>query len=299
MGFADRAYNRSSPPGFMTEWTAVTTLIVITVGIWLANLLLFDVVPVNAILALPGDLPRRPWEVWKLFTYGFAHDSGTIWHVVMNMLAIFFFGREVEDIIGRAEFFRFYVAAIVAAGLAWLTSAQLFTPLQAGSLSLVGASGAVMAVMAVFIWHYPQMELLLFGLLPMPAWSLGLLYLGWDAYAAYAGGDRVAHVAHIGGAAFGLCYAWRAWNIGDMIAKPGWWRPRMRVVRYDDQGGDPPSRTAASSSRPRVSVEDEHLQEAVDRILEKISRSGESSLTAGERSTLTEASRRLRERNRS
>jgi hypothetical protein len=61
----------------------------------------------------------------------------------MNMLAIFFFGREVEDIIGRAEFFRFYVAAIVAAGLAWLTSAQLFTPLQAGSLSLVGAPAHV------------------------------------------------------------------------------------------------------------------------------------------------------------
>lgn len=289
----------------MAEWTAVTTLIAITVVIWLANGLLFDVVPVNASLALKGDLPRHPWEAWKVFTYGFAH--GSLWHVGMNMLAIFFFGREVEDILGRREFFRFYGAAIVIAGLAWVTSVQLFTPLQADHLWLVGASGAVMAVLAVFIWHYPNMELLLFGLLPMPAWALGLLYLCWDAYGAYAGGDRVAHVAHIGGAAFGLCYAWRAWNIGDLIATPAllaktaWWRPRMRVVRPDADDDGPRSRKTErgwshTDHRPDA---DEQLQEAVDRILEKISRSGESSLTAAERSTLTEASRRLRERNRS
>lgn len=311
MGFADRGYSRSPTPGFLTEWTAVTTLIVITVGIWLANLVLFDVVRVNALLALQGDLPRHPLRVWEMFTYGFAHDSRNIWHVVMNMLAIFFFGREVEEIIGRAEFFRFYVAAIVVAGIAWLASVQAFAPRQAETLCLVGASGAVMAVMAVFIWHYPQMELLLFGILPMPAWALGLLYLGWDAYGAYSGGDHVAHVAHIGGAAFGLCYAWRAWNLGDLFAGTGAWRRRMRVVRADDAADaddeahrvprgarDRHDAEGAWSRRQRPTPADEQLQETVDRILEKISRSGEASLTPTERATLTEASRRLRERNR-
>jgi len=296
MGFADRGYYRSPAPGALGEWTAVTTLIVVTVAVWVANKVLFDVVPLNDTLALEATLPRHPLRFWELLTYGFTHDATSIWHIVMNMLAIFFFGREVEDIVGRAEFYRFYLAAIVVAGLAWLASVYLFTPLKADGLVLVGASGAVMGVMALFVWHYPNMELLLFGVLPMPAWALGLMYLGWDAYGAYSGGDHVAHVAHIGGALFGLAYAWRGWNIGELAARPGRWRPRLRVLepgdRDDDADAGPPKPAG------RWSAEDDKLQEAVDRILEKISRSGEGSLTSAERATLTEASRRLRERNR-
>jgi hypothetical protein len=102
----------------------------------------------------------------------------------------------------------------------------------------------------------------------------------------------VAHFAHIGGALFGLAYAWRGWNIGDLLEAPAQLlqaRRRFRVVRPDD---DPPPRTP-----PRQTLEDdEALREAVDRILEKISRSGEASLTPQERDTLTLASRRLKER---
>jgi membrane associated rhomboid family serine protease len=295
MGFADRRYDGSFGPGFASGWSATTALIAITVAVWVANLLFFDVVPVNGLLALAGDLPSRPLRAWNLLTYGFAHDSKNILHLAMNMLAIFFFGREVEDILGRAEFVRFYVAAIVVAGLAWVVSVQLFTPLDAPHRWLVGASGAVMGVMAVFIWHYPNMELLLFGFLPMPAWALGLLYLGWDAYGAYEGGDHVAHVAHIGGAAFGLCYAWRGWNLGELLPSFPAWRQRLRVV-HPPRGDDAPRRGSGGRSRDDA---DEGDQDEVDRILEKISRAGESSLTPDERATLTEASRRLRERHRS
>jgi hypothetical protein len=106
----------------------------------------------------------------------------------------------------------------------------------------------------------------------------------------------VAHVAHIAGAIFGLCYAWRGWNLsglGDMQdrlqARLRGFRRGMRVVRPpDDREDDRPSR-----SRDH---DDVAMQEAVDRILEKISRSGEASLTPAERDTLTQASRRLKER---
>lgn len=289
MGFADRRYEGSFPPGLTTAWSAVATLIAVTVAVWIANLV-FHEVDINGYLALPGNLPRQPGRFLNLLTYGFAHDPESILHLAMNMLAILFFGREVEDITGRSEFFRFYCTAIVVAGIAWVASVQIFTPLDAGR-AMVGASGAVMAVMALFIWHYPNMELLLFGFLPMPAWALGLLYLGWDAYGAYAARGSVAHVAHIGGAAFGLCYAWRGWNLGEVLRAPS--LPRLRVVR-------PPPRDDETSPSPRGGNRaDEELREAVDRILEKISRSGEASLTPAERATLTEASQRFRERHRS
>lgn len=297
MGFADRRYaesNRSwrggsSGPG---EWSAVTTIVVANCAVWVACLLADNDFPLARWLAMRGDLPQHPLEAWRLLTYGFAHDMSSPWHLALNMLTVWFFGPEIESRVGRNEFLRFWLAAIVIAGLTWLASVQIGQPDRAPFSFLVGASGAVMATLAVFVWHNPHQELLLWGILPIPAWALGLLYFFSDVNGAYHGTGNVAHFAHIGGALFGLAYAWRGWNIGDLLEAPAKLlqaRRRFRVVRPDD---DPPRRTP-----PRQTLEDdEALREAVDRILEKISRSGEASLTPQERDTLTLASRRLKER---
>jgi len=291
MGFQDRGYYRSEPSSFMQEWTGVLTIIVANIAIWVANLLGASEFSINRFLALEGDLPQHLLKAWELVTYGFVHDSQNPWHLVFNMAALWFFGREVEEVIGRAEFFRFYFTAIVLAGIAWLVSVQVGQPVQAPRMFLVGASGAVMAVLAVFIWYFPRQTVLLWGVLPVPAWALGVLYFFSDLQGAASGGGHVANVAHLAGAIFGLLYAWRGWHLGgftDLAAR--FRRSRMRVVRHDDDDARP-TRSAADSR-----LGDDALQDAVDRILEKISRSGEASLTPAERDTLTQASRRLKER---
>ena len=299
MGFSDRGYSRDSHQPFLADWTAVMTIMVVNVALWVLNLVAAGEFQVSEFLSLQGDLPRHLLKVWELVSYGFVHAPLDPWHLIGNMLMLWFFGREVEEIMGRGEFFRFYFTAIVLAGLAWLASVQLF-PDRGGTTAnfhLMGASGAIMAVFAVFVWYYPRQTVLLWFVLPVPVWALGLLYLVMDVQGAANGGGQVAHVAHIAGAIFGLCYAWRGWNLsglGDMQERlqtqlKGL-RRGMRVVRppEDDDDNDPPAR-----SRDR---DDVAMQEAVDRILEKISRSGEASLTAAERDTLTQASRRLKER---
>ena len=298
MGFSDRGYYRSEPSNsFLQEWTGVLTIIVANIAVWVANLLGANEFPVNRFLALEGDLPQHLLKAWELVTYGFVHDSQNPWHLVFNMLALWFFGREVEEIMGRAEFFRFYVTAIVLAGLAWLVSVQVGQPLQAPRMFLVGASGAVMAVLAVFIWYFPRQTVLLWGVLPVPAWALGILYFVSDVQGAAAGGGNVAHVAHVAGAIFGLLYAWRGWQLGELTnVLATFRRRRMRVVRPDDDATSPRRPPAPPREASRL---DADLQQEVDRILEKISRSGESSLTSAERDTLTQASRRLKERSRS
>jgi len=297
MGFQDRGYSGGSHQPFMADWTAVMTIMVVNIAIWVANLVAAGQVSISDFLSLQGDLPRHLLKVWELVTYGFVHTPLDPWHLISNMLGLWFFGRVVEDIMGRSEFYKFYFTAIVIAGLAWLVSVQFGLRLDDKPPKLMGASGGVMAVLAVFIWNYPRETVYIWGVLPVPVWALGLLYLVIDVQGAANGGGQVAHVAHIAGAIFGLCYAWRGWNLsgmGDMQERLQTQlkslRRGMRVVRppEDDEDDDRPSR---SGDRDDVA-----MQEAVDRILAKISRSGEASLTSSERDTLTQASRRLKER---
>jgi membrane associated rhomboid family serine protease len=299
MGFADRRYsqpNRSwRGSSAADDWTAVTTLIVLNLAVWVAALVAARDLPINDWLAMRGDLPRHLLQSWRLVTYGFAHDLSTPWHVGLNMLTLWFFGPEVEDRIGRTEFFRFWLMAIVVAGLTWMTSVLVGNPAHAGSAWLVGASGAVMATLAIYIWHNPHQELLLWGILPIPAWALGLLYFFSDVNGAYHGSGNVAHFAHIGGALFGLAYAWQGWNIGEWLEGPLRFIKSGRQLRVHRPEDDLPAGRREGRRDP-LPEDDAALRDAVDRILEKISRSGESSLSPEERDTLTRASRRLKER---
>jgi len=164
-------------------------------------------------------------------------------------------------------------------------------------MHLMGASGAIMAVFAVFVWNFPKETVLIWGVLPVPAWALGLLYLVMDVQGAASGGGQVAHMAHIAGALFGLLFAWRGWNLsglGDLQNQLRGFRRGMRVVRPPENNDDDNNDDYRARRSPPH--DDVALQEAVDRILEKISRSGEASLTTAERDTLTQASRRLKER---
>lgn len=308
MGFHERGYWRPPREQYGSDWSAVVTILIVTIAVWLANLIgtadLFrELLPLrfslNDIFSLHSDLPQHLLtHGWQLLTYGFLHDGPSLefprdtvdpWHLVGNMLMLWFFGREVEGILGRAEFLRFYCVAIVLAGITWVVAAQFGG--QGGRL--VGASGGVMAVLALFIWYFPNQTVYFMGVLEVPVWALGLLYVVIDFGGAFGGShDKVAHVAHLAGAAFGLLYAWRGWNLGGLTELPGRLlrsRPRMRVFNPRD---DATPRSAADAEG------EERLQEEVDRILEKISRLGEAGLTATERDTLTRASRRLKDRSR-
>jgi len=301
MGFQDRGYYRSPTAGFAPAWSAVNTIIALNVAVWLANFILTGdlfreflslKVSLNDLLCLRSDLPSHPWDAWTLLTYGFLHDGPSlespapdysIWHIVFNMLTLWFFGRPIEEVMGKAEFIRFYCVAIVVAGLAWVIGERV------GGMGgrLVGASGGVMAVLAAFIWYFPRQTVLIYGVLPVPAWALGVLYFLSDLRGAGDRSSQVAHVAHLAGAAFGLLYAWQGASLAPLTDWPGRLlgtlrRRRLRIVRPDDE--------------PATPDDGGTLDREVDRILEKISQSGESSLTPAERETLTRASQRLKNR---
>lgn len=282
MGIYDRDYYQDEERG---RWggglsratggrSVVINLILLNAAIYVADMFMSGRVA-NA-LELQSNLFQRPWQCWQLVTYGFVHDPRDLTHILFNMFGLWLFGTDVESIYGKAEFLRIYLTGVVVAGLAWAATAA-----ASGGSVLVGASGGVMCLMILFVLHFPRRLLYIWGVLPVPAWALGTLYVAAD-FLGVQSDDLVAHVAHLGGVAFGAVYYYAGFNLGRLIPRrfslPSWkLKPKLRI--HDEAEDRAPD-----------------LNQQVDQILEKISREGESSLTKSERRTLEEASRRYQRR---
>jgi len=152
------------------------------------------------------------WEAWgrppqwiarpfTLITYQFLH--GSIFHVGFNLLYLWIFGGKVEDALGRLRFVIFYLLGGVLAGMAQVLAAP------GSPLPVIGASGAVAAVLGAYLVLYPRNHILVLfwffffvRLIPVPA----LVFLGiWFALQVLnAGSGSVAWMAHIGGFVAGM-----------------------------------------------------------------------------------------------
>ena len=219
-------------------------------------LYLFGLSPVNAVSHL--------W-VWQFVTYMFLHDTGNIFHILFNMLLLYWFGREIETILGPRRFLAFYLMAGAFAGVAFCM-VHLFQGLRS---PVIGASGAVMAVLVAYAICYPNQLILFFFVFPMKVRTCVLILIGIDLYSGLQGSQNgVANFAHLGGALFGFVY-WkgRPFLERSLTRLKEWRASRKKTVDLDEQ-------------------------QDLDRILEKISREGMGSLTKGERSFLLRASER-------
>jgi membrane associated rhomboid family serine protease len=282
MGIYDRDYYREERQTFALRAprSVTATLIIINVVVYLVDYLLLagdrNGQIAESLRVTVGSL-THPELWWRFLTYGFVHARQPE-HIVVNMLVLWFFGRPVEERYGAKEFLRLYLVLLVLSSLVW---AAIGTFLESAPKeeSVVGASGAVTGIVILFVVSYPQARVLLFFVLPMPAWVLGVLFVAWNIWGAMAQStSHVAYTVHLSGAAFAFLYYRFGWNLGQLVPGRGSWRwlrrrPHLRL------------------HTPEAPEEDEKLSEEVDRILAKISLQGEASLTGKERRTLQNASR--------
>ncbi|MFQ5732589.1 MAG: rhomboid family intramembrane serine protease [Planctomycetaceae bacterium] len=223
--------------------------------------------------------PLRSWQLsWRLVTHGFCH--GGFQHILFNMLVLFFFGRMIEPIYGSREFLLFFLCGVVIAGLGHVA----FQIVIGRNIPAVGASGGVMAVVFLTAMIYPRQRVYVMFVIPVELRIVAVIYAVVDVVGALNPASATAHWAHLGGAAFGVAYRYYGWHIG------GLWQSLRRKLRFP-----------RFKSRPKVRVyrpqePEDDIGERVDRLLEKISRHGESSLTDAEREFLADASRRYRKR---
>jgi hypothetical protein len=213
------------------------------------------------------------------------------------MLVLFFFGPPLESRWGSREFIKFYFIC----GLGGVALSFLFA-----SYSIVGASAAVYGLMLAFAMNWPDAPIYIWGIFPVKAkWLVAFLFVVSVLSAFGGAGGGIAHFAHLGGLAAGFLYLKSDWWRGKPgKAKSGVKGPgsgkkksrgtrirRLAIVPQDDGEQEPDSGTVDS---PGWSSQDEALLDEVDRILDKISARGMSSLTEKERKILDEVSRKSR-----
>jgi len=228
-------------------------------------------------------------ELWRLVSFQFLHAD--MYHLMFNMLALYFFGVLIENVLGGKRYLAFYLICGIAGGLLylllnlagylWVEKAGLSAIpgllFNATGTPLIGASAGVFGVLIGGAFLAPQARVLVFFIIPMKlstlAWllivvSIATIIFGWDN----AGGEA----AHLGGAAAGWA----------LIRHPD------RLHRFFDWLGrfDPTSRRFRSGPSRSAKVARSTSPDEIDRILAKISREGLQSLTKAEKHKLQRAS---------
>ena len=204
-------------------------------------------------------------QIWRLISYQFLHDLNDPWHLIMNMIGLYFLGPTLERFWHSKKFLTFYLLCGAAGGAFYLVLSPFA---NIGQGYLVGASGAILGMLAACAILFPQFVVFIL-FFPVPiriaAAILTFVYIvSIFTGAANAGGDA----AHLAGMAAGAGYVY-LW-------------PRFRnKYRPAIQSDDWEKRFKAYSE----------LQKEVDRILEKVAKEGIGPLTKKEKKILAEATK--------
>jgi len=259
--------------GFGRPWTPVVRALILANGAMFLIQLLARVQGVDLVpwLGLDTAAVFGQLRLWQLVTYLFLH--GGAFHLLFNMFALWMFGSELEDFMGRAEFTSYYLLCGIGAGItAWGVDLLRGEPSYT-----IGASGAIFGILLSYgiIWARREITLLIFFILPvtLEARVFVLAFAALELLLGVSGGSGgpVAHFAHLGGMLFGLIY----------------FKLLRNAVRPYFQG----KRLFAARSRLRLWNEQDD-RERLDQVLDKINRYGIHTLSDGEKKFLDRMSKR-------
>lgn len=246
--------------------------------------------------------PKEPEEFlfkpWTIITYAFLH--GGIWHILGNMLILYYSGVYFLNYFSAKKLLNFYFLGAIFGALIYMASYNLFPAFQGtGKSYLLGASAAVMSVLVGIATHIPQMRIRLMFLGSIKFWYIAAFLVTLDVIQIPMNNPG-GHLAHIGGAAFGYLYAKQLGRGNDFASGFGklldWIgslftgkkrepkRSNLKTVHRRKSA----AASASSSYSSRVTNKREQ-QERIDAILDKISKSGYDSLSKQEKDYLFNA----------
>jgi len=228
----------------------------------------------NVIIPLFGLTPAAFWDhfaVWQPVTYMLLH--GGLFHLLLNMLILWMFGGVLESVWGTKRFMKFFFITGIGAGL----FNCIFTPTM--GIPIIGASGAIYGLLAAYGILFPNSIIYVWGILPI---RTKYLVIGIGVFTFISSlrpeSSGIAHLVHLGGMLIGVLYLRKELLMRWGARKVKSWQREQDLQR----------------EKKKIDTEN-HLQEEVDDLLDKINEVGIDNLTTWEKRRLSEASKRLRE----
>ena len=283
MGLYDRDYTQAdfqsqfrNAPQMRMPFSRITPmvkwLLIINAVVYFAQILGGDSLLVRWFAVYPAFSVIL--QLWRFVTYQFLH--GGLWHILLNMLGLFFLGPTLERHWGSKKFLAFYLGCGVAGGLFYpiLLALKLIAPHPLhGVLPLIGASGAILGMLAACAILFPHFVVFLF-FFPVPIRVAAIICIFIATVTILSRGTNAGgEAAHLGGMAAGAIYVfsepWRAKS--KLKIQSGRWEKKITAQR--------------------------NLQAELDRILQKVHDSGIQSLTPKEKKLLRQATEAERMRN--
>lgn len=293
----DRPYMRE--PNFREHRPFSITLIIILVVVWIVQNFVGFYVGEGFYrwLALTPSVLQAGW-VWQLFTFQFLHAPfgfGGLAHIFFNCLILYMLGAILEGAMSRKNFIALIFLSGAFGGIVQAVGHWLI-PRHFG-LPAVGASAGISGMVAAFAFMFPNMQLLLFGVLPLTATVLFWVEVAialFGILVPQGSNLYIAHGAHLGGLIAGWLFVKYVIEAGfDFGSIKINWPTRKKTVTAGGAGVAAPS--------PRAKMEGdlpsaEFISKEVDPILDKISEHGINSLTERERKILEAARSKMAKR---
>jgi membrane associated rhomboid family serine protease len=229
-------------------------------------------------VGFPASIARLPFRFYTIFTYQFFHDG--LLHVLFNMLWLFWMGRIFLDFLKPRQFHFVYLAGGFAGALLYLLAYNVFpvfATATASGATIIGSSASVMAIIVATATLLPDysMRLLFFGDVKLKYLAIAYIVLDLIGIASTNAGGSFAH---IGGAVMGFAYI-KLLKSGTDWSNIFKRKPKLKVVKNEFAKQD------AKRQAEKVN------QEEIDRILDKISKTGYDKLNKEEKETLFKASK--------
>ena len=309
--------------------TITKNLLIINVLVFIAMLVLrqIGVVDLNDIFGLHFFM-ASDFHVYQLLTYMFMHAGWE--HIIVNMFMLWMFGAVMEQVWGPKRFVFYYIFCGIGAGIMqelaqffyvwhefYIQQAISITESvnvmahfssKLNGLTTVGASGAIYALLLAFGMTFPEERMFIIPIpIPIKAKWMVMGSIALELFLTLsAPGDHVAHLAHLGGIVFGF-FLIRYWqrHPGSNYGMDGgmnmfnnmhnrWEKHRNHSKKSSYPNGDDSSMNYRKNAGEASSGKQRHAatQEEVDRILDKIRKSGYDSLSKEEKQTLFDQSRK-------
>ena len=274
-----------------------TKLIIINVAASVVYWILTIAFPsIREIFTVPGTFVELLYQPWTVVTYMFLHEG--FMHLLFNMLWLFWFGQIFLRFLHDKQLLAVYVMGGLSGALLHLGINELLPDAQ--QVGIIGSSAAVMAVVFAISLYKPEYKINLLFIGPVKIKYVAYVALGLDIINAMqnmnsqsVSGDGVAHIAHLGGAVYGIWFAFQLkkgrditrW-FNNLLEDVVTWFKNISQKDAKNKKDKKYDRFQKPKSDWKYNKDKADTQKEVDRILDKISQSGYDSLTKKEKDFL-------------